>query len=166
MSDARTSDRAARLRRDFDATFAAPPRPHREAGRRFLLVTVAGVPCAVPMDESASVHRSPVISPLPARLPAFRGVATMAGAVVPVYDLAARLGFTGATTGDWLIASAGRHRVALLVDGVEGYAEADASASDAAGTITLLTIHGTPRRLVSLAGIVDALEREIKDLQD
>jgi len=151
--------RVAQVRENFDAAFAMPAAVHREF-TRVLLVTVAGEACAVPMDECSLVRRATGVTRLPSGNPSFRGLTTVGGAALPVYDLAQRLGMPqGGARPEWLLVSAGRSRVAFAVDAIDGYAEADEHLSDGV-TRSVVTVAGGTRRLVALAAIVEAIEHE------
>jgi purine-binding chemotaxis protein CheW len=167
MSDNRPAapSRAARLREAFDATFAAPSAGRVGPGRRLLLVGVGGASCAVPLEHCAAVHAAATITPLPAALPAFRGVAAVGGAILPVYDLAALLGLDARFPHRaWLLVAAGRHPVAFVVDGVEGYAEIEAEAGSAPTEVAVVTVDGVPRRVVALGSIVAAIDAAVQTL--
>lgn len=159
MTDPGTPSRAAQLRRAFDAGFAAPLPPPRAPSERLLLVVVGEETCAVPMAECSGVERAPRITGLPARRPAFRGLAAVGGAVLPVYDLAAQLGLAAAARQPWLLVSAGHQRVAFLVAAVEGYADVEDAGGVEADGITV-PVAGVPRRLIRLAALIDRLARE------
>ena len=151
--------RVMQIRENFDAAFAMPAAVRREA-THVLLVTVAGEACAVAMDECSLVRRAAGVTRLPSGNPSFRGLTTVAGAAVPVYDLAQRLGLAqGAEAPEWLLVSAGRSRVAFAVEAIDGYAAADENLGDGA-IRSVVTVAGRPRRLVALAAIVDAIENE------
>lgn len=107
------------------------PTPDDSGERLSLLrMSVAGQVLAVPIDDVREILQYSRLTPLP-RTPSFlRGVMNLRGAVVPVIDLAARLGFAPATpgrrscvvivdshTGDDA-AAAGRLVLGLLVDAV------------------------------------------------
>ena len=151
--------RAGRLRDAFDAAFAAPLPPPRGDGRRLLLLRAGGEPCAVPMEDCASVQRTPVVTALPSRTPSFCGVTIVGGAILAVHDLAVRLGLAHSDRlAPWLLVSAGRQRVALLVDGVDGYAEVPRES--VAGDAVVVTVDGVTRRLVALAAIIESIGHE------
>ena len=75
---------------------AAPP--HAE-GVSLLRLSAGGEVLAVPIDEVREILQLATLTPLP-RTPAFvRGVMNLRGAVVPVIDLAARLGLAATVVG-------------------------------------------------------------------
>jgi purine-binding chemotaxis protein CheW len=98
MSD----DRAAQLRRAFDATFAArPAAPEPEV--ELLAITVGGEPLAVRVGDLAAVHRLGRVQPLPGAPAELSGLVGIRGRVVPVYDLASLLGRSARNASRWLV---------------------------------------------------------------
>jgi chemotaxis signal transduction protein len=149
------TSRAAALRDAFDATFAEAPSPPRPAPRRLLLIQVGTTACAVPLDHCSAVQPASAVTALPARELAFVGVTPVGGAILPVYDLAVRLGFarTAGAVPEWLLVSAGRQRVGFQVDGIDGYAERELTATGE----SVVTIDGTPRLLVDVSRLVEQI---------
>lgn len=153
------SPRADRIRRAFDASFAEPAAPPRPAAARLLLVQVGDTACAIPMAECAGIAPAAGITRLPARHRAFRGLAAVAGSVLPVYDLATAVGFRPDADAPWLLIAAGPHPVAFLVSAVEGHAELEPSL-DVAGANPVVSAGGAPRHVVRLAVVADAIARD------
>lgn len=151
--------RVLQIRENFDAAFAMPAAVPR-ATTRVLLLTVAGEACALPMHECALVLRAAGIARLPSRNRSFRGLTTVRGATLPVYDLATRLGLTQQDEHpEWLLVSAGRHRVAFLVEAIDGYAAADEHLED--GVVrSIVTVGGRSYRLIALGPMVEAIDDE------
>lgn len=169
MSDGRSAHAEA-LRRRFDESFAEPPASPRPVRQRLLLIQVGTDACGVALSDCAAVERTVAVTRLPRAHPAFEGLTSLAGTVLPVYDLARLLGVpaavptagpaneaAGAAPGLMLI-SAGPHRVAFLVAAVDGYAEVDDTAitSDA-----VVLSDGLPRRLIRLTAVIDRITREV-----
>jgi chemotaxis signal transduction protein len=149
-----------RLRQEFDGAFALPF-ASPPASIRLLLLSVGGVPAAVPLDECVAVRTIGTITTLPAAHPAFRGVAAPSGAVLPVYDMATLLGFAidpAPPPGRWMIVAGGAARVCLVIDALEGYADVPA---DSVPADAVITVSDTPRRLVRLSEVVAGLARDI-----
>ncbi len=83
------------------ALIAAPAAPPEtlEAGGALLRMSVGEQPLAVPIDRVREILQVLRMTPLP-RTPAFvRGVMNLRGSVVPVIDLAARLGLPATEIG-------------------------------------------------------------------
>jgi chemotaxis signal transduction protein len=82
------------MRRSFDESFAAPPRPELDAPEHLLALQVAGANFAVRLCEiHALIDRKARILPVPSSLPDLLGLTGIRGTVVPVFSLAALLGF-------------------------------------------------------------------------
>jgi len=111
----------ARLRGDFDRSFAAPPPAAATALTDLLAIRVGGDPYAVRLADVSALVVDRQATPLPAAAPELLGVAGLRGLVVPVYDLATLLGYPGAPAPRWLVLAAGTPPVALAFDGVDGH---------------------------------------------
>jgi chemotaxis signal transduction protein len=163
MSEGRSSHAEA-LRRRFDESFAEPAASPRPVRQRLLLIEVGTDACAVAMADCAAVARTGVLTRLPRAHPAFEGLTSVAGTVLPVYDLARLLALpvpaeVGAgTAGGLMLISARPHRVAFLVAAVDGYAEVD---TDAITPDAVVLPDGRPRRLIRLAAVIDRITREV-----
>jgi chemotaxis signal transduction protein len=156
------TSRAARMRQEFDAGFVVPPLPDRPPRQRLLEVSVGGIRAAIPLQDCSGVQHAAATTPLPARERGFIGLTAVGGAVLPLYDLAARLGLErpSSAADGWIVVSAGRDRVCFLVDGIDGYAEADLPASAEAPTV--VTIEDQAVRVIALAPLIDALDGHFK----
>ena len=155
----RWSWRVRQIRENFDAAFAMPATVPRET-TRMLLLTVAGEACALPMHECSLVLRATGIARLPSRNPSFRGLTTVRGATLPVYDMAVRLGMAQPDQRpEWLLVSAGRHRVAFLVDAIDGYAAADEHLEDGA-LRSIVAVGGRAHRRIELSAMVEDIDHE------
>ena len=156
------TSRAARMRQEFDAGFAAPPAPERPPRQRLLMVSVGGIRGAIPLHDCSGVQRAAGTTPLPAREPGFIGLVAIGGAILPLYDLAARLGLQPSSSPEagWVIVSVGPDRVCFLVDGIDGYEEADPAGSDDAAAV--VTIDEQPVRVIALTPLIEALGGQLK----
>jgi purine-binding chemotaxis protein CheW len=112
---------AAALRESFDASFARPASLASAPGEHLLAVRVAGEPWLVRLAEIAGLYADLHVAWLPSTVPALRGIASLRGAIVPVYDLASLLGRPGGETLRWLVLSAGPRRVGLAFERFEGH---------------------------------------------
>ena len=160
--ETRWTRRVGALKTAFDGTFAVPAQPPAVGAQRVLLLTVGGTPCVVAVEECAGVVPAGAIVRLPSTMSAFRGLTTVRGAVLPVYDLATLLGLEPHPVArPWLLLAAGLHPVALVADSVDGYASVPASvvvtAAAASHALNVVTIEGTARRLVALERIVKSI---------
>ena len=107
MNGASSSTRAAELRQAFDRSFAEPIATEMAATADFLAVQLGGDPYAIAMSEIAGLFSDIRVTSVPGPLPELCGVAGFRGAVTPVYDLAALLGYPPAP-GRWIVLSASR----------------------------------------------------------
>jgi chemotaxis signal transduction protein len=92
----------ARLRREFDETFARPPatQPGFEA---FLGLRLRDDPYAVRLRQIEGLLSDRRIVPLPTAVAAFAGLTAHRGALVPVYDLGMLLGYPAAASLRWIV---------------------------------------------------------------
>jgi chemotaxis signal transduction protein len=122
MIDA-VAQRLARLRGDFDRSFAEPLRRHDEEHDELLAIRAGGRPYALRLSQTSGLHPDRPVTPLPGRLAALLGVAGFSGAIVPVYDLAALLGHPAADPPRWLVLAAGAPPLALAFHDLDGHVQ-------------------------------------------
>ncbi|GAA2358154.1 chemotaxis protein CheW [Dactylosporangium salmoneum] len=135
--------RLARLREDFDRSFADPPRQEVAGHDDLLAIRAGGVRYALRLTQAAGLFPERPVTRLPGPLPALLGVAGFRGAIVPVYELAAVLGTWSTTaiphdagsTPRWLVLAAGTPPVALAFERLDGHLRVprDALVEEAAG---------------------------------
>ncbi|MEU4156858.1 chemotaxis protein CheW [Actinoplanes sp. NPDC026670] len=101
------AERVARLRADFDRSFADPARVFDGENIELLAVRAGERPYAIRLDQASGVHPDRPVTPLPTTVRALLGVAGYAGVVVPVYDLAALLGHPVPQRPRWLLLTTG-----------------------------------------------------------
>lgn len=119
--------RLRQLREDFDRSFAEPARSHDEEHLELLTIRAGGRPYAIRLSQTSGVHPDRPVTPLPGPLPALLGLAGFAGAVVPVYDLAALLGHPVPDVPRWLVLAAGSPPLGLAFHELDGHVRAVAS---------------------------------------
>jgi chemotaxis signal transduction protein len=107
------AERVARLRDDFDRSFAEPARVIDDENVELLAVRAGDRPYAIRLDQSSGVHPDRPVTALPTTVRALLGVAGYAGVVVPVYDLAALLGHPVPRRPRWLLQAPGTPPLAL-----------------------------------------------------
>jgi chemotaxis signal transduction protein len=115
---------AARLRDDFDRSFAEPRSPERPAGDDLLAIRIGPEPYALRLAEVSGLYTERKITRLPGSSPALLGIAAFRGAIVPVYDLSVLLGQSPGEMVRWLAIAAGQ-AVAFALASVEGYLRVD-----------------------------------------
>lgn len=121
------ADRAAELRAAFDCGFAEAPRIEVLEPLDFLSVRLGGDPFAIRLSETAGLFSDRKITPVPTPATALRGIAGLRGALVPVYDLGALLGYASANAIRWMIV-AREASVAFAFDVFEGQLRIDGNA--------------------------------------
>jgi chemotaxis signal transduction protein len=107
------ADRVARLREDFDRSFAEPARVIDGEAVELLAVRAGERPYAIRLDQSSGVHPDRPVTALPTTVRALLGVAGFAGTVVPVYDLAGLLSHPAPQRPRWLLLTTGEPPLAL-----------------------------------------------------
>jgi len=114
--------RLEHFRHAFDQAFAAAPTGTVETFEDLLAVRVAGDRYALRAGEIRGLVVSRRIVPLPSRRPELLGVAGHRGMLVPVYSLAALLGYgAGLTATPWLALVGGSEPLGLGFEQFEGF---------------------------------------------
>jgi chemotaxis signal transduction protein len=153
-------DRASDLRAAFDRDFSIAARPSETTLGDFLCIQVAGEPSAIAVAEIASLHADLAIAELPARAPELLGVAAIRGAIVPIYDLARLLGFSGPATMRWTVL-AGGGAVGFAFEAYDGHARIDqraiAAAAQGGHVRGQLVMNGQPRSIIDLGSVGAAI---------
>ena len=114
--------RVATLRHDFDAAFARPPAERAEESEDLLAVRIAGDAFAVRLRDIDGVVANRRVVPFPGGHSDCLGVAGIRGLTVPVFDLAALLGYgAGGEAPQWMVLSGRDDAIALAFDDFDGY---------------------------------------------
>lgn len=112
-----THGTALAMRKDFDQSFARRPTedPRHES---LLAVRVVGDPYAIRITDIVGLHVDRHIVALPSARREFLGIAGFRGRIVPVYDLAAMLGYTRAraTMPRWMVSLRHGEPIAFAFD--------------------------------------------------
>ncbi len=103
QSNSRLVESVLALRREFDLSFAQAPRMETEQRANLLAIRIGGDPYAIRVSDIGGIHADCHIMPLPTPIPELLGVAGFRGQIVPVYDLAALLGYARAASPRWLV---------------------------------------------------------------
>ncbi|HUG26322.1 chemotaxis protein CheW [Piscinibacter sp.] len=169
-------DRATELRRDFDRSFAEPPRARRPPSIDLLAIRLGGDPHALRLSAISGVFASKKLTPLPGASPDLLGIAGFRGSVVPVYDLRMLLGYPASDRPRWLVVAAAQP-VALAFEGLDGYLRlpldriarpeqphaSRAHVHELARVADPRTPAQAPRPLVDLDSIVAAIRLRVRD---
>ena len=95
--------RAARLRENFDASFAAPLRDSTPDEEGFLAIRVEGAAYAIRLADISALSATPKITEIPGQPAALLGLAGFRGIMLPVYALAVLLGTSASLPPRWLV---------------------------------------------------------------
>jgi purine-binding chemotaxis protein CheW len=100
------SERAAELRRDFDRSFAEPPRADKAAKEDLLAIRLGAQGFAIRLSEITGLFVDKKVTRVPGASAALLGIAGFRGSIVPVYDLQSLLGHSGGHAPRWLVIAA------------------------------------------------------------
>jgi len=159
------NERALELRREFDRSFAEPPRDGREPVADVLAIRVGGDAWALRMEHLSHLASGRKVVPVPSRRPELLGVATVRGVLVPVFSLARLLGYAAPPGAPrWLAACGAGPDAAFAFDVFERYLRVPAAAFSRADTrrphVEELVREGeTVRTVVHLPSILGAMTR-------
>jgi chemotaxis signal transduction protein len=110
------------LRRDFDGSFALPPREAGTEGVDLLAIRVGERALALRLSEISTVATGRRLTETPSSNPALLGLVGIRGALVAVLDLAAMLGEpTRSEAPRWVALCQGDDQLALGFDTLEGH---------------------------------------------
>jgi purine-binding chemotaxis protein CheW len=115
MPDAPLDDRTREVAAAFDRTYMEPPQPPDPPGTALLGIPLGEARYALRVAQIGGIHPAGPIVALPHAHPAFRGLASVRGRLVSVFDLAAALGHPRAAIIRWLVLTAGPAPIALAV---------------------------------------------------
>ena len=163
------AQRAAELRRNFDRSFAVPPRSRQAASLDLLAIRLGGEPYALHLAAVSGLFAGKKFTRLPQAAPEFLGIAGFRGSVVPVYDLRVLLACASGAPPRWLVVASGTP-VALAFDGFDGHLRlpregiARQERSDAARPHVreLARVAGLSRPIVDLASILEAIRERAR----
>jgi chemotaxis signal transduction protein len=159
-----SSARLRALRDAFDASFAAAEAARQDPSFHGLAVRLGGDPYALPLRALSGIVGDARLSPLPSPVPAFLGVAGLAGRPVPVFDLRRLLGYRPAAPPGGIVLVNAPEPLGLAVDALEGQFAAEEEALDQAATgprlVSGAVRHGRlVRPVVDVAQVIAAVRR-------
>jgi chemotaxis signal transduction protein len=163
---------AAQLRQEFDQAFARPVQAGAAPMEDHLAIRLRGDAHALRLDEVATLAPLGTLTRFPSPRPELLGVTGFRGAIVPVYDLRALLGYGAPDAPRWVVVAAAQP-VALAFDVFEGHLRLprEARALEAPGqgrgpgaaaaprrhVHEVLHAQGGVRPLVSIASVLDTI---------
>jgi len=121
-SDLSISETALAIRKEFDNTFALAPITTTEVFENLLAIGLGGATFAIRVSEISGIYVDRCIMTLPSPIDELLGVVGLRGQIVPVYDLAALMGYVRQAAPRWLVivlSSGLREPVALTFDTFE-----------------------------------------------
>jgi chemotaxis signal transduction protein len=164
--------KAAELRNAFDRARALPFLLEvRERIENLLVLRVSGDAFAIRLGEISGLATDRKIIAFPSPIPELLGVAAIRSRLVPVYSLAALLGYSAqATPGRWLVLCGTEAPVGLAINDFEGYVRVPLSRVYAAGQkdASLHVRHvvraaDTARDVVSIPHIIEIIQRRCRN---
>jgi purine-binding chemotaxis protein CheW len=147
---------ARELRRAFDEAFARAAGAGAPPSEDFLAIRLRADPHLLRQREIARLLRLRDVTRYPSPVPAWLGLAGLAGAVVPVYDLAVLAGYPPADTPSWMVLCAGAP-VALAFDAFEGHFRVAAGAGEALARADVVPMANGPCPVVPIASLLETL---------
>jgi purine-binding chemotaxis protein CheW len=163
------TDRAAELRRAFDRSFAEAPRSDVVRLEDLLEIRVGATPYAMRITEISGLFAGRTITPLPTTVPELLGITGFRGAVLPVYDLGALLGYPMEAKPRWLAIAAGmpvglaferfeRH-VRIRRDAIVPHGRRD---SPVRHVHEVFQVQDRGRGIVSVASVLEAITSRVR----
>jgi chemotaxis signal transduction protein len=114
------SGELARLRAGFDESFARPAAVDGDRPEELVGVRFGGDRFALRARELAGIHAHKRIVPFPSDAPALLGLAAVRAALVPVFALAALLGYADDEPAKWIVVTAGPAPIGLAFARFDG----------------------------------------------
>jgi purine-binding chemotaxis protein CheW len=159
--------RVEALREAFDRSFAQLPALEAVRTEDLLAIRVAGNPYALRVTEIAGLFADKVVVPVPSAVPELLGVSGLRGAIVPVYDLAALLGYSVHAATRWLVLARSREPVALAFDTFEAQLalspqDVVSAAGDRPHMRGAVRAAGSLRPIAHLPSVLDEIHQRVK----
>ncbi|MGE0546298.1 MAG: chemotaxis protein CheW [Kofleriaceae bacterium] len=160
---------AAALRDAFDREFANAPATGAARGDDVLAIHCGGDPYGVRLAEVAGLHANLKIERVPSPIPELTGVAGLRGVLVPIYDLAALLGYSPCN-GRWCLVARERS-IGFAFDRFESHErlppDAFSASDDAAGSRRVLVrgavrVDHVIRPIIELAQAVELVRQRTR----
>jgi purine-binding chemotaxis protein CheW len=161
----RLARQAVALQKAFDGAFAEPLRPRQSGGTDLLAVRLGGERWTIPLTSISGLHSDKKITPLPGITPGLLGLAGFRGVLVPVYDLAARIGLAPVTSPRWMVLAAARP-IAFAFAELDGHLRSEAGGivplgaqGGPAWTAGFVELGGEKRPVLHLPAILDLIPK-------
>jgi purine-binding chemotaxis protein CheW len=157
--------RAAELRRGFDAAFAEAPAAARPLLVDLLAIRVGDQRSAVRLEEVERLFADHPLTALPSTHPELAGLATARGTTFPVFDLRRLLGLPATGPARWTVLVRAPVAFGVAFDELEGHLRvppeallADEAPADRPRAVVA---DGVVRPLVGLVGLLDPLTQRL-----
>jgi chemotaxis signal transduction protein len=112
----------AELRRSFDESFVRPPPEALSDSVDLIGIRLGPDPFAIPTGEIGGIAMCGKLVTVPSSNPRLLGLVGIRGVVIPVFGLAALLGYASLTAPvRWLALTAGAEPIALAFEELEGH---------------------------------------------
>jgi chemotaxis signal transduction protein len=118
---------AGTLRQAFDASFAAPVSSQSERHEDFLAIRVGAGRYALRLAEFGGLYVDLRIVSVPSPAAQLLGVVGIRGAMAPIYDLAALLGYPPASGPRWIVLAKSPETVGFAFDAFDSHLKVPAA---------------------------------------
>ncbi len=150
------------LRRAFDETFASALPPRLADPEPFLLLRLGKDAHAVRIRDIRGFAAARRIVPLAGAGRDLLGIAGFRGSLVPVYDLAALLGYDDRSSAPrWFILCGDQESVAFAFEAFDGYVERLEEGGERAGTRDVLRDGGLTRIVIDVPSLVETVKKNV-----
>jgi chemotaxis signal transduction protein len=161
---------ASEIGRAFDASFAALPSGRDEEVERLLALRIRKDAYAIRIREMAGFAAARKVVPIPSSIPEMLGLAGFRGVVLPVYSLAALIGY-GLDDGPlrWFILCGGADKIALGFADLDGYLElprselraAERRDDESTQVAEVVSAGGEARAILGVSVLLGRIERKV-----
>lgn len=154
-------DRAAQMRRAFDAGFAQPVQSPQAETVAVLQIRVGNQPFVVALSQLSGLHRDRPVRPLPTTRGELLGVVVIRSSILPVFDLGRLLGVEAvAGAPRWLVVRQAEPRVCFAFHAFEGYARVEqGQLLEGRSEGRVLRIDGQPLPILDIESIAARIEQ-------
>ena len=162
--------RLEELKRSFDQSFAEAPQEEAEQAESLLSIRVASRAYAVRLSETSGLYVDRKVVGLPSPVTELLGMAGFRGTVIPIFDLAACLGYgLSGEENRWMLLVGQIDVIGLVFQEFDGHLRtaprnlAHQEAQEATGQHVrdAVIVEGKIRPVIDLVAVVQALKRRV-----